>query len=237
MNKDLIIPKHIGIIVDGNGRWAQERGLSRSAGHEAGFHRLKELCIYAKDLGVSCLSLYVFSTENFKRDKKEVDYLMKLFSRLYQSEFQELMDHGVRVVFSGRREPLPKTVLEAMDKMTEASKNNTEAVVNFCINYGGQTEMLDMTKKIVQEVIEGDLSIDEISLDTLNNHLYQNLPPLDYVIRTSGELRLSNFMLYQASYAEFYFPKTYFPAFTNEEFYEAIVEFNRRNRRFGGNAS
>ena len=237
MNKDLIIPTHVGIIVDGNGRWAQNKNLSRSEGHRAGFYRLKEICIYAKEMGIKYLSLYVFSTENFKREKKEVDYLMNLFVKLYNDEFLDLIANGIKVIFSGRREPLPKKVLSAMDKMEEASKNNTEAVVNFCINYGGQSEILDMTKKIVQQVVDGKIKTDDITLDTLRENLYQNLPPLDYVIRTSGELRLSNFMLYQASYAEFYFPKTYFPDFTKNDFYDAIVEFNKRNRRFGGNAS
>ncbi len=237
MNEELIIPTHVGIIVDGNGRWAQERGLSRSGGHKAGFHRLKEICIYAKEMGLKYLSLYVFSIENFKRGKKEVDYLMNLFVRLYKDEFQDLMRNGIKVVFSGRREPLPAKVLDAMDRITEESKNNTEAVVNLCLNYGGQTEILDMTKKIAQQVVDGKLNIYDITLDTLHDNLYQDLPPLDYVIRTSGELRLSNFMLYQASYAEFYFPKTYFPDFTTNDFKDAIVEFNKRNRRFGGNVS
>lgn len=237
MEKDLIIPTHIGVIVDGNGRWAQQRGLSRSVGHREGFTRLKNICIYAQEIGVNYLSLYVFSTENFKRAKPEVDFLMNLFVSMFHTEFQEIMDRGAKIVFSGRREPLPKEVLEAMDEMAEKSKNNTGTVLNFCINYGGQTEILDMTKKIAQEVLEGKLTIDDITLDTLHDHLYQDLPPLDFVIRTSGELRLSNFMLYQASYAEFYFPKIYFPDFTEHDFDVAIVEFNKRNRRFGGNAS
>ena len=237
MNKDLVITKHIGIIVDGNGRWAQERGLSRSDGHKAGFDRLKEICLYAQEVGVSYLSLYVFSTENFKRDKKEVDYLMKLFVLLYKSEFKDLMKKNIKVVFSGRREPLPKDVLTSMDKIVEESKNNTGMVVNFCLNYGAKTEILDMTKRICLDVLDGKLKIEDITFDTLDEHLYQNLPPLDFVIRTSGELRLSNFMLYQASYAEFYFPKVYFPDFTKNEFMKAIVEFNKRNRRFGGNQS
>ena len=237
MEKDLIIPTHIGMIVDGNGRWAKERGLSRSVGHREGFTRLKNICIYAQEIGVKYLSLYVFSTENFKRAKPEVDFLMNLFVSMFHTEFQEIMDRGAKIVFSGRREPLPKEVLEAMDEMAEKSKNNTGTVLNFCINYGGQTEILDMTKKIAQEVLEGKLTIDDITLDTLHDHLYQDLPPLDFVIRTSGELRLSNFMLYQASYAEFYFPKIYFPDFTEHDFDAAIVEFNKRNRRFGGNAS
>ena len=237
MEKDLIIPTHIGMIVDGNGRWAQQRGLSRSVGHREGFTRLKNICIYAQEIGVKYLSLYVFSTEIFKRAKPEVDFLMNLFVSMFHTEFQEIMDRGAKIVFSGRREPLPKEVLEAMDEMAEKSKNNTGTVLNFCINYGGQTEMLDMTKKIAQEVLDGKLTIDDITLDTLHDHLYQDLPPLDFVIQTSGELRLSNFMLYQASYAEFYFPKIYFPDFTEHDFDAAIVEFNKRNRRFGGNAS
>lgn len=235
--KNLIVPTHVGIIVDGNGRWAQARGLSRSEGHRAGFNRLKEICIYAGDLGVKYLSLYVFSTENFKRAKPEVDFLMNLFVKMFHKEFKEVMDRNFKIVFSGRRDPLPKKVLDEMDQITEESKNNTGTVLNFCLNYGGQTEMLDMTKKICQEVIDGKLNVDDISLDTLQHHLYQDLPPLDFVIRTSGELRLSNFMLYQASYAEFYFPKIYFPDFTEHDFDDAIVEYNNRNRRFGGNAS
>ena len=237
MEKDLIIPTHIGMIVDGNGRWAQQRGLSRSVGHREGFTRLKNICIYAQEIGVKYLSLYVFSTENFKRAKPEVDFLMNLFVSMFHTEFQEIMDRGAKIVFSGRREPLPKKVLKAMDEMAEKSKNNTGTVLNFCINYGGQTEILDMTKKIAQEVLEGKLTIDDITLDTLHDHLYQDLPPLDFVIQTSGELRLSNFMLYQASYAEFYFPKIYFPDFTEHDFDAAIVEFNKRSRRFGGNDS
>lgn len=237
MEKDLIIPTHIGMIVDGNGRWAQQRGLSRSVGHREGFTRLKNICIYAQEIGVKYLSLYVFSTEIFKRAKPEVDFLMNLFVSMFHTEFQEIMDRGAKIVFSGRREPLPKKVLKAMDEMAEKSKNNTGTVLNFCINYGGQTEILDMTKKIAQEVLEGKLTIDDITLDTLHDHLYQDLSPLDFVIQTSGELRLSNFMLYQASYAEFYFPKIYFPDFTEHDFDVAIVEFNKRNRRFGGNAS
>ena len=237
MEKDLIIPTHIGMIVDGNGRWAQQRGLSRSVGHREGFTRLKNICIYAQEIGVKYLSLYVFSTEIFKRAKPEVDFLMNLFVSMFHTEFQEIMDRGAKIVFSGRREPLPKKVLKAMDEMAEKSKNNTGTVLNFCINYGGQTEILDMTKKIAQEVLEGKLTIDDITLDTLHDHLYQDLPPLDFVIQTSGELRLSNFMLYQASYAKFYFPKIYFPDFTEHDFDVAIVEFNKRNRRFGGNAS
>lgn len=235
MNNDLIIPKHIGIIMDGNGRWAERRGLSRSKGHREGANTLKKLCLYAESLHVPYLSLYAFSTENFKRSKAEVDFLMNLFLEMFTKEFKELKEHNIKILFSGRREPLSNKLLEAMDKVSKETCNNTGLTLNICLNYGSQQEILDMTKKISLEVMEGKLSIDEITLDTISSHLYQELPSLDYVIRTSGEERLSNFMLYQSSYAEFYFTKTLFPDFLENEFMEAIVEFNRRNRKFGGN--
>ena len=181
------------------------------------------------------LSVYAFSTENFKRSKAEVDFLMRLFVEMFSNEFQEIIDHNVRVVFSGRREPLTKKVLKAVDEITEKTKNNTSLVLNICFNYGGQTELLDMTKKISSEVLKGNLQVEDITLDVLSSHLYQEMPPLDFIIRTSGEQRLSNFMLYQASYAEFYFPEVLFPDFLENEFMEAIVEFNKRTRKFGGN--
>ena len=235
MIEDLVIPTHIGIIMDGNGRWAERRGLSRSMGHREGANTLKKICIYAEKLGVKYLSVYAFSTENFKRSKAEVDFLMKLCIGMFSNEFQEIIDHNVRVVFSGRREPLTKKVLKAMDEITEKTKNNTSLVLNICFNYGGQTELLDMTKKISSEVLKGNLQVEDITLDVLSSHLYQEIPPLDFIIRTSGEQRLSNFMLYQASYAEFYFPEVLFPDFLENEFMEAIVEFNKRTRKFGGN--
>lgn len=235
MIEDLVIPTHIGIIMDGNGRWAERRGLSRSMGHREGANTLKKICIYAEKLGVKYLSVYAFSTENFKRSKAEVDFLMRLFVEMFSNEFQEIIDHNVRVVFSGRREPLTKKVLKAVDEITEKTKNNTSLVLNICFNYGGQTELLDMTKKISSEVLKGNLQVEDITLDVLSSHLYQEMPPLDFIIRTSGEQRLSNFMLYQASYAEFYFPEVLFPDFLENEFMEAIVEFNKRTRKFGGN--
>ena len=235
MIEDLVIPTHIGIIMDGNGRGAERRGLSRSMGHREGANTLKKICIYAEKIGLKYLSVYAFSTENFKRSKAEVDFLMKLCIEMFSNEFQEIIDHNVRVVFSGRRESLTKKVLKAMDEITEKTKNNTSLVLNICFNYGGQTELLDMTKKISSEVLKGNLQVEDITLDVLSSHLYQEMPPLDFVIRTSGEQRLSNFMLYQASYAEFYFPEVLFPDFLENEFMEAIVEFNKRTRKFGGN--
>lgn len=220
--------------MDGNGRWAQERGMVRTMGHKNAIKTLKALCLHMAEVGVKYASLYAFSTENFKREKSEVDYLMDLFITSFQKEFQFLIERDVRVVFSGRREPLPEKVLEAMDKIVEDTKNNKELVLNICLNYGSHAEMVDTTKKICEMYKNGEIELDNIDEEFIQKNLYQDLPPLDFVIRTSGELRLSNFMMYQASYAEFYFPQVYFPDFTPEEFDKAILEFNKRNRRFGG---
>jgi undecaprenyl diphosphate synthase len=234
MNDNLVIPNHIGIIMDGNGRWAKERGMIRTMGHKKAIETLKELCIHMADVGVKYCSLYAFSTENFKREISEVEFLMNLFITSFEKEFQFLIDKKVKVLFSGRREPLPEKVLNAMDKLVEDTKNNKELVLNICLNYGSHAEIVDTTKKICEMYKSGSIELSDINEEFISRNLYQDLPPLDFVIRTSGELRLSNFMMYQASYAEFYFPKTYFPDFNGEEFDKAIIEFNKRNRRFGG---
>lgn len=234
MNKDFIIPCHVGIIMDGNGRWATKRGLSRSAGHKAGADNIKKLCLHAADVGVKYLSLYAFSTENFKRSAEEVNFLMDLFIKVFTTEFKVFEENNVKVLFSGRREPLSKKVLETMDGIVERTKNNTALVLNICLNYGGQSEIADTTKKICQMYKDGLIKLEDITPEFIQHNLYQDLPPLDFVIRTSGELRISNFMPYQSSYAEYYFPKILFPDFDNVEFDKAIEEFNKRNRRFGG---
>lgn len=234
MNKDFIIPCHVGIIMDGNGRWATKRGFSRSVGHKAGADNIKKLCLHAADVGVKYLSLYAFSTENFKRSAEEVNFLMDLFIKVFTTEFKVFEENNVKVLFSGRREPLSKKVLETMDGIVERTKNNTDLVLNICLNYGGQSEIADTTKKICQMYKDGLIKLEDITPEFIQHNLYQDLPPLDFVIRTSGELRTSNFMLYQSSYAEYYFPKILFPDFDNVEFDKAIEEFNKRNRRFGG---
>lgn len=234
MNDNLVIPNHIGIIMDGNGRWAKERGMVRTMGHKHAVSTLKELCIHMADVGVKYCSLYAFSTENFNREISEVDFLMNLFINAFNKEFDFIKKKKVRVLFSGRREPLPAGVLKAMDTLVEETKDNTELVLNICINYGSHAEIVDTTKKICELYKTGDISLEDITEDFIQKNLYQDLPPVDYVIRTSGELRLSNFMMYQVSYAEFYFPKVYFPDFDNQEFDKAIIEYNKRNRRFGG---
>ena len=234
MKDDLIIPNHVGIIMDGNGRWAQKRGLARSLGHKAGADNLLSLCKHISKVGVKYLSLYAFSTENFKREAGEVNYLMNLFIELFNSKLKELSDNNVKVIFSGRREPLPEKVLKAMDEVVTYSENNTGLILNICINYGGRAEIVDMTKKLCELYKDNEITLEDIDYDLVNKNFYHELPDVDLVIRTSGELRISNFMLYQSSYAEYYFPETLFPDFNEEEFDKAILEFNKRNRRFGG---
>lgn len=226
---DLKLPEHVAIIVDGNGRWAKERNLPRTKGHDAGFQNLKKLGKYIFSKGIKCLSVYVFSTENFKRDKEEVEHLMDLFVLMFKKDKDFFMKNNIKVVFSGRDEPLPKKVIEARDKLTEMTKNNTGGIFNVCLNYGGRAEIVDATKKI----IEAGVKPEDITEETFKKYLYQNLPDVDLMIRTSGELRLSNFLLWEVSYSEFYFPETKFPDFSSDDFDDAILAFNKRDRRFG----
>ena len=231
---NVVYPKHLGIIMDGNGRWAKEKGLNRSLGHKAGADNLIKLLDYIyKNTSIKVVSLYAFSTENFKRDKNEVDYLMKLFVTLFNSKLESITKNNVKVVFSGRRENLPKNVLEAMDKTMEDTKHNTRGILNICLNYGGDYEIVDMTKKIAKQVLEGNLKIEGITKEVVSKNLYQDLPPLDFVIRTSGEKRISNFMIYQSSYAEYDFPDTYFPDFDSKCLEESLDNYRKRDRRFG----
>lgn len=222
------VPEHIGIIVDGNGRWATEKGLSRSMGHKAGAANLKKLCLHIVKKGVKNLSLYIFSTENFKRDIEEVNYLMKLFVQMFDKEFRKYEKENIKVIFSGRKDNLEPRVLEIVEEIEEITKNNTKATINFCLNYGSQYEIVDACNKIIKD------NIKEVDIELFNKYLYQELPPLDLLIRTSGEQRLSNFMLFQAAYAELYFPSTYFPDFNNKEFDKALEYYYKRDRRFGG---
>jgi len=230
--ENLKIPNHIAIIVDGNGRWAKEKGLPRSKGHDKGFKRLKEITSYAFDKGIKIVSVYVFSTENFKRSKEEVEHLMNLFVNGFKKD-KFYKKENIKVVFSGRKNPLSNEVLEAMDIITEETKDNTKGILNVCLNYGGRSEIIDATKKIVKDITENKVTIDKIDEELYQKYLYQELPDVDLMIRTSGELRLSNFLLWQNSYAEFYFPKTYFPDFTKKEFDKAIIEYTKRDRRYG----
>ena len=225
---------HLGIIVDGNGRWAKERGLSRSEGHKAGAETLKNIILYLnKENLVNYLSLYVFSTENFDRPKDEVNYLMELFLKWFKTVEKEYKKENIKVYFSRRKEYLKKEIVEAMNILEEKTKNNTGLVVNFCLSYGGRAEIVDATKKIAKMVVDNRIDIDDIDEKLFSQNLYHELPDVDFLIRTSGENRISNFMLWQISYAEFYFPKTYFPDFTIDELKKSFLEYEKRDRRFG----
>ena len=228
------IPTHVGIILDGNGRWATSRGLKRSEGHKEGFETLKILAKYILKKGVKILSVFAFSTENFKRSKEEVDYLMNLFIKGFKGSISEFNSNNIKVVFSGRKEPLSDDVWNAMKEMEDGTKDNTGGILNICLNYGGRAEIVDTTKKLINKVINNEISIEDITEETIEKNLYHDLPPIDFLIRTSGEVRVSNFMLYQMAYAEMYFPDTYFPDFKESEFDKALLYYNSRDRRFGG---
>lgn len=221
------IPCHVGIIMDGNGRWAKERGLNRSKGHEAGYKTLKTTAKYILDSGVKVLSVFAFSTENFNRPKKEVDFLMNLFIKGFKKDSAFFNKENIKVVFSGRKEPLKKDVIDTMEYLSESTKNNTKGILNICLNYGGRSEMVDAVNHIIKD------NLKEVDEEVINNYLYNKLPDIDLLIRTSGEVRISNFMLWQLSYAELYFPKCYFPDFNQEEFDKALLEYTKRDRRFG----
>ena len=234
MNTELNIPNHVAIILDGNRRWAKKRGMKPQEGHYKGFTNLENLADYVFAKGVKVLSVYAFSTENFSRAKDEVDYLMDLFAVAFKKYFEKQNKKNVKIVFSGRREPLPEKVLKMIDEVTEKTKDNTGPIFNICVNYGGRPEIVDTTKKICEMVKNGEISIDDIDEDLFTKNLYQDLPAIDLMIRTSGELRLSNFLLWQNAYAEFYFPEIEFPGFDEKEFDKALEVFDKRNRRFGG---
>ena len=225
---NIIVPNHIGIIMDGNRRWAKEKKKKTIEGHLAGANRIISLAKYIFDKGVKYLSIYAFSTENFNRSAEEVSYLMGLIIKFFNERVNELHDYNIKIVVSGLRDNLSKEVLKCIDNVVDLTKDNTGGVLNVCLNYGGRREIVDAVNKIK----EANVSITE---ETFGKYLYNDLPDLDFVIRTSGEERISNFMLWQISYAEFYFPKVYFPDFDEKEFDKALEIYNNRNRRFGGN--
>ena len=228
------IPNHVAIICDGNGRWAKERGLARSAGHKAGVDTIVNTVPEIFEMGVKIVSIFVFSRENFKRSKEEVQFLMDLFVKFFNAKLKRFNECDIKVVFSGTDKPLEDRVLKAMDRIVNETKDHKSHILNVCLNYSGDYEIVDAAKKFAQDYKDGKVSLDDLTTDSFYNYLYQPLDPIDLLIRTSGEYRLSNFMLYQLSYAEICFPKTYFPDFTKEEFIKCLEEYSMRDRRFGG---
>ncbi len=228
------LPYHVAIVMDGNGRWATERGLSRTTGHEQGEQALYDVIYGARDLGIKWVTAYAFSTENWKRPAREVAFLMNFNEKLLLARMDELHEHDVRIRFVGRRERrIPSRLIKRMDEAQDKTKNNKG--INLCIafNYGGRAEIVDAVKSLVAES-SGDLSSRKITEKSLASHLYcSDMPDVDLVLRSSGEYRLSNFMLWQAAYAELIFTETLWPDIRREDLFDAVIEFQRRHRRFG----
>ena len=233
--KQECMPNHVALIMDGNGRWAKARGLSRSMGHKEGAKMLERLVRHVFQKGIKYFSVYAFSRENFKRDQKEVDYLMNLLLKWFEEKKNLFLREGIRVVVSGRRDKLPKANVDAVIELEHITKDGMNGVLNICLDYSGHLELIDATKKILKDVEIGNLNIDTLDEKIFAHYLYHKLPPVDLMIRTSGEYRISNFMPWQLAYAEFYFCDTYFPDFDEACFDEAIEAYGKRNRRFGGN--
>ena len=233
------IPNHIGIIMDGNGRWAKKRLQPRVFGHKAGMDALQDVTIAASDLGVKVLTVYAFSPENWSRPDDEVSFIMNLPVEFFDKYVPKLHENNVRVQVIGELAHLPEATRDAMNRAIAKTKHNSGLVLNFALNYGGRSELVEATKQIAQAVQKGELDPAAINEDTIASHLMTSeLPYLyrdpDLIIRTSGELRLSNFLPWQSAYSEFYFTKTLWPDFKRDGLYEAIKEYNQRQRRFGG---
>ena len=228
------IPRHVAIIMDGNGRWARQRGKDRNFGHEHGVEAVRETVKAAADLGVEYLTFFAFSTENWERPKVEVDSLMELLVRAIRNETPELYEIGVRLQAIGDLEALPKKCRQELKEAMAMPAHNSKLTVMVALSYSSRWEILEATKKIAGKISSGELKPEEIDSLVLENHMETaGIPDPDLLIRTSGELRISNFLLWQIAYAELYFPKVLWPDFRKKHFYEAIIEFQKRERRFG----
>ena len=229
------IPQHVAIIMDGNGRWAKARGKIRTQGHKMGAETLKTIVRAADTLGIKAITAYAFSTENWKRPVTEVHFIMELLSRYLTSEIKEFKENNVQVRFMGSREGLPDIVIEKMDHAIEETKNDTGIILNLAINYGGQAEILHAVKSIAQQVVEGTLKVEDIDAPVFENNLYsKGLPAPDLLIRTGGDLRVSNFLLWQIAYSEIWTTQVFWPDFTPDMLVEAIKVYQKRERRYGG---
>lgn len=231
------IPKHICIIMDGNGRWAEKRGLPRSAGHRQGVEVIKDIIKTTSDLGIKYLTLYAFSTENWKRPKKEIEALMNLLVEYLNRELDNLHKNNVKIVAIGDISFLPKKVYEEVKRAINKTRNNTGLQVNVALNYGGRSEMVMAVKEIAYKVANNELNIEDINEELISNHLYTaGIPDPDLLIRTGGDWRISNFLLYQIAYTELWFSDAtvYWPDFSVEHYLDAISDFQNRQRRYGG---
>lgn len=229
------IPRHVAIIMDGNGRWAHRRGLPRVAGHRAGMKAVKEVTRAADEIGIEVLTLYAFSTENWKRPREEVEYLMRLPEEFLDRELQELHENGVRVRLLGDPTALPPHTRRAVEIAVRRTEANTGLILNFALNYGGRAEIISAVRNIAERVRDGTLDVQDIDEQVVADALQtRSLPDPDLLIRTSGELRISNFLLWQIAYSELWFTDTLWPDFTREHLFEAVRAYQSRTRRFGG---
>ncbi len=233
-----VLPRHVGIIMDGNGRWAQKRGLPRYKGHIEGAKTFRKIGEFAGNLGIECLTFYAFSTENWKRPPEEVAAIMDLF-REYLRELDdrkaENEEKGIKVNFIGDRTGIPKDILRMMGYSERITRKKDHVILNIAINYGGRQEILHSVQEIAKQVEKGKLKAKDITEEMLSDHLYTGgLPDPDLIIRPSGEYRLSNFLLWQSAYAEFWYSDILWPDFTEADFVAALRDFERRSRRFGG---
>lgn len=227
------LPKHVAVIMDGNGRWANQRGLPRIAGHRQGAKVLKDLLRCCKDWGVGALTAYAFSTENWRRPTAEVDFLMVLFEKMLRKELKEMHKEGVRIHFIGDLSELSPSLQKEMTRAMEETANNTAVDFNVAINYGSRNEIVHACQQVAQKVERGELSSADVSESVISEHLYTAGCDPDLLIRTSGEQRLSNFLLWQLAYTEMYFTNAFWPDFDRGEFHRALQVFQKRDRRFG----
>lgn len=222
------IPSHIAIIMDGNGRWAERRGLPRTLGHKEGAAALRKIITYAGEIGIKYLTVYAFSTENWKRSKDEVDALMFLFKTYLKNEEKNIMKNNVRFLVSGRKDGVSPSLLKAIKNLEDKSKNNTGLTLNIAFNYGGRAEIIDAVNSILKS------EADHIDEENFSKYLYSDIPDPELLIRTSGEFRISNFLLWQIAYSEIYITEALWPDFDEKELDKAIESYNGRDRRFGG---
>tara|TARA_R110000787_G_scaffold70646_8_gene157062 strand:+ start:13735 stop:14484 length:750 start_codon:yes stop_codon:yes gene_type:complete len=228
------VPKHIAVIMDGNGRWAKGKGMSRIFGHKNALTAVRETIEAAAELGTEAITLYAFSTENWKRPKLEVNALMSLLISSLNKELKTFQENEVKVNAIGNIKSLPENAQKTLQDVKDKTKNNTRIVLTLALSYGAREEIVNTIKNISKKVVNNELSIEEIDEKIINNHLYTfNLPDVDLMIRTSGEQRISNFLLWQMAYAELYFTDILWPDFRKEHFYDAIIEYQNRERRFG----
>ncbi|GAA6768270.1 MULTISPECIES: isoprenyl transferase [Flavobacterium] len=228
------LPKHLAIIMDGNGRWAKQQGFLRAFGHENGTKSVKKTITTCAKLGIEYLTLYAFSTENWNRPKLEVEALMKILINSLKKELVTLQENNIRLNAIGNLEKLPKTAQKELLDVIDKTKNNTRLTLTLALSYGSREELVNAVRAISDKVKNNIISIDTIDDSIINEHLYtQNLPDVDLLIRTSGEHRISNFLLWQIAYAELYFTNVLWPDFKDQDLYEAIISYQKRERRFG----